>query len=296
MIQSGVESALSERDDVALSFYRGALEPQQLTREAKGYSVLLCGPAAAATSCLDISSDLPDTRLLLFGVHALDRDNVYSVVLNRREYGFLLGYALALLTGSSMEQMNSEKRAALLINEPPSRFQSVLAPALQLGFHSVEPRGELMTISTEGRDREQLIEELSLKSVDIVLLYPGADGEPVPELYSALRDSGIAIASAYSGSFAVQTERILSGELNLGEAVSNHLQRLLAGELEPPGARILGVAGGYVGIDDENDTYRSKVPQAVREELTEISSRLQSGDLSLPLPGTEGGHDEAASH
>lgn len=286
MIRHGVEQVGSGRPEIAVHELYSPASREELRRAAENRDVVVCGPSSVVTPCLELADQRPDTQFLLIGAYAAGRQNVVSIVLNRREHGFIIGYAAALLTDGARESRDGSRKAAVLYDQAPSLFANVASAALTLGFRSVQPRGELLIRPIPERDTEALTEELSRRGVSVAIVYPPASGEPAEALYSALRESGISIVSPYGGNYAVQSERLLTGRFELVNAMAEELQRVLDSQLLDNGAKIVDVASGHIGLDRSADGYESRLSASIRAELDALITRLERGELVLSLPGT----------
>lgn len=309
MVVSGAEQVAGAREGLALSelSVSGGGAGAELRNALSNQDIVVCGPGSIAARCLEQAGNFSQTRFLLIGIQAPgrdsgrdnERDNVVTLMMNRREHGFLVGYATALLARRAEEERGPARPgaprgpvAAVLFDEEPSSFGRIGAAAYELGYRSVAPRGRLRFESIPGGSTtavEELLRNLHRRGIRVAVLYPPASGEPQTALHSALSEAGISVVSPYAEPFAPQTEHMVTARLDLAEAVAEELRRILDGAAQKPRAVVRNVASGHIGFQREKGNYRNELPDEIRRELDDVLQRLATQALVLSLPGTLNG-------
>jgi basic membrane lipoprotein Med (substrate-binding protein (PBP1-ABC) superfamily) len=301
LVVSGVRRA-AERDRRARVSVVDPEEENLLPRQAvaelaeNGYDLIVCGESWVR-DCVLNAEEAQRTDFVALGAPSGGRENVYGLVFNLREHGFLLGHFAGLLTGSELSRAKESRLAGVLVPEgtagdaaPGASELSAEAPerdggflgGFSLGFRSVQPRGRVLRRQVDFGDAEELREATSaLASSGVDVIVPA--GRTLPSvLLDAAERQGVYLLGRFPGSYAKRSGVVLgSGVLDYDTAAFDAVSAAMEGTLVFGSTRIVGTRDGLVGFDEQHRLYEKHVPEEIREEQSRLIERLRQGELVL---------------
>ena len=289
LVVSGVRRATDREGRARVSVVDPEEEnllPRQAIAELSrnGYDLIVCGESWVR-DCVLNAEEAQGTDFVALGAPGGGRENVYGLVFNLREHGFLLGHFAGLLTGSELSRANDSRLAGVLVPEASEdalgRDGGFLG-GFSLGFRSVQPRGRVLRRQVDFGDAEELREATSaLASSGVDVIVPS--GPTLPSvLLDAAERQGVYLLGRFAGSYAKRSGVVMgSGVLDYDTAAFDAVSAAMEGTLVFGSTRIVGTRDGLVGFDEEHRLYEKHVPQRIREEQSRLIERLRQGDLVL---------------
>lgn len=292
MLVSGVERAAEEAGNVTVRVVEGgfnqALWEEGVTQLASSgeHDLIVTSNPSMPEICAAVSSSFPDQRFLVMDGYLDGNEAIHTVLFNQREQAYIIGYFAGLVTSSSMEYANSENRIGLLAGQEYPIMNDVILPAFELGLQTVVGQGEvdfrvLGNWFDAGRAAE-LASDTYYRGADVILTIAGGGNQGV--IAAAQELGGYVLWYDAAGYEQAPGVVIGSSQVRQDQATYERTLDAINGELAFGEAQILGAAEGYVGFATDSPLYEEHVPEAIRQEMSELLTRFREGEISLEMP------------
>lgn len=295
MMVSGVHRAADKHANVTVHVVEGGQNesdwPVKLSTLAQSgrYNLIVTTGSPLPEICAGIVAQYPAQKFLVLDSYLKGNTNLYTVLYNRREQSFLLGYfgGLMLTQDSSIFKAGkSPGKVGLLVANKDPMTDQVVRKGFELGLRTVNPSIVL----------------------DVRVLGNSYDAAKAGQIAGEMIDSGARlilpiVGAADSGVIATAKEKVshllwfdTPGYKNapgivLGSALVRQDQAAyektslaIEGKLEYGSAIILDARAGFVGFDDTDPLYRKYVPEKIRNEESHMIERMKSGSFRLLMP------------
>lgn len=256
------------------------------------WDVIIIGTWQMVEPLQTVAVEYPDQKFFIFD-ESLDYTdgafpNVYSILYKQNEVSFLAGAIAGRMTGSDAVEMSdpSQKTIGFLGGMENPVIDDFLVGYIQ-GAKYVEEDIKVV-ISFVGNFYD------TPKGKDLALAQYQQNGVDVGFNVAGLAGLGQIDAAAEVNKYAIgvdSDQATIMGEpkanfiptsamKNVDNTILNALDRVLDGSLEYGKAESYGLKEGGVGIA-ENTYYESIVPQEIRDEVAELSVKIQNGEIEV---------------
>ena len=212
--------------------------------------------------------------------------NLYTVLYNQTEQGYLTGYLAGLISTSSLPGANPARKVGMIIGQHYPVMDRLILPGFEQGLKAVDA-GFTLDLRVLGNwfdatKAAELAKSMFEGGVDVVLPICGSASQGV---IKAAQDGGRYLLFFDSDEYARAPASILGcTALRQEELAYGKLKDAYAGKLKYGAAEVVGVREGYIEFLDRNPSYVNGVPAAAKARLAAIIARFRNGSLSFPVP------------
>jgi len=250
------------------------------------YDVVLGSNPSLPEMCVNVGRMFPDQKFIIVDAHYEGHPQIRTYLYNQYEQSLLLGYLAGLITTSSMQFSNNQRRIGFIAAQEYPLLTRQMVPGFLEGARLVDPQIEL--------DRR--------------VIGNWADANKAAELASAMIDSGVDVFTAIAGGAAQGMIRTAAdrgayivwynnnayfqapgfivgcGILEQKKLVMEILQDVVAGNIEYGVSQTIGVKEGYIGFVFDDPGYLENLPLEVRERFESFMNDFRSGRISYTIP------------
>ncbi|EFW38358.1 BMP family ABC transporter substrate-binding protein [Treponema phagedenis] len=292
MLSNGVEKAveLARKDkNVELHILEAGTNQAEWSTKLTGlaaeqkYDLIISSNPSLPEIIAPISKQFPNQKFLVFDAYAEGNSMLTTFRYNQREQAYIAGYLAAMVSKSSMQYANTEKKIGLIAGQEYPAMLNIILPGYLEGAKAVDPEFEVdFRIVGNWYDASKAAELADLmykNGVDVIMPISGGANQGVIAsaknngfYISWFDDNGYAKAPGYVVSSSAMEQEKLSYEKTLA---------FIQGSLEMGKAETFGIKEGYVRFVSDDDLYTSTVPAEIREKQAAMIERIQSGALDL---------------
>jgi riboflavin transport system substrate-binding protein len=289
---SGAQKAQAEFPNVVVKVVEGGFNqaewPEKMTSLAATgeYDYILTSNASMPAIAADVARTFPSQKFICMDGWLPGNPQVYTLMYNQVEQGYLAGYIAGLVTKSRVKPgAGGTKVGAVVAQEYPVLTQQIL-PGFQQGFRAVDPALSLdyrvignWSDANKGAD---LANSMMDAGVIVILPIAGGAGQGVVK---AAQNRGRYVVYFDANSYALAPGTIVGcAILDQKRATYESLKKALQGKLPFGTAEVVDARGGYVDFADKDPLYTQNVPADIRARMDVVVRKLRSGALSLPVP------------
>lgn len=268
-------------------------EPALVDAANGPYDVIIAGTFNMKEIMENIAPQFPDKQFILFDVSAdftkPDIGNIFSIVYKYNECGYLAGALAAEMTSADMSRSNDKKVVGFVGGEDIPVIQNFLV-GYEKGIKDTDPEVKLLTaFAGDFNDPvkgKQLTANMIDNGADVVWAVAGATGLGVFE--AALEKGIYAIAVNENQVDALLPNDSGYAETIAGAAMANVGQSLYVAldsyvkKTMVSGQNVAyGLTEGVVELED-NEYYRSIVPESIRNKLKDLMKEIGEGKIEIP--------------
>ncbi|MDR2897664.1 MAG: BMP family ABC transporter substrate-binding protein [Spirochaetaceae bacterium] len=256
-----------------------------LTAEGK-YDLILSANPALPEIIEPLTAQFPKQRYIILDALMEGNSSIATFRYNQREEAYLAGYMAALVTGSSMEFANEQKRIGFVAAQEYPVMNNILLPSFIEGAKAAEPQAEVdFRIVGNWYDASkgaELARAMYNAGADVLLSISGGANQGV---ISTAKELGFYITWFDDNGFSKAPGYVVSSSVirqdRLAEKV---LTDFLGGDMQFGTANTFGMAEGYVDLITDDPLYIDTVPEDIRVKMAALAEDIRSGKLSLPSP------------
>ncbi len=297
MIVDGARAAVAERDDLEVEVITGLRrgDPRLAERASdRRVALLVVGGGALLEDGIRAATEHPEASFLIVDGKAPALANAAGLLINRREQAFLAGYIAGLRLGEEdpsgaapgESAATAPATAGLLIETGLYMSEDVVRSAYRLGLRAAadgnRPRTRRLPLGASVSVLRSRIEDFD------------ADGTPVllPALYAnrsaamrALRETDMDIIWLDSERPETGRDRALAAiALEIEDAVARMIAQILDAGPESVETVEASFRSGRMRLNTDFDRFESAFDAETRSRIEHMAERLETGDLSLPMP------------
>lgn len=288
----GVEKLVSETPGTSVKVYEAGFnqaewEEKLTSLVATGeYDYIVTSNPSLPDLISKISPSFPKQKFICVDGQLDGNPNVYTVLYNQSEQGYVTGYFAGLISTSALKGSNPEKKVGLIIGQHYPVMDKIIAPGFEQGLKAVDPSFQL-DIRVVGNwfdatKAAELAKSMFASGVDVILPICGSASEGVVK---AAQNSGKYVVFFDGNEFARAPKTILGCTvLHQEELTYNKLKLAFEGKLPFGSAEVVGMKDGYIEFLDKDPTYLQEVPASVRTKVEAVISLIKSGKLQFKVP------------
>jgi len=223
----------------------------------------------------------PNQKLILVDGIAPQMANVFSLGFRDEQMSYLAGYFAGLVSNSSMEWANDQKKVALVAGDTYPAMTNKMKPAFEKGVRDCDE--EIQTFFTvvgswsdpgKGKD---IAAALFSQGVDVVYAIAGGTSAGIIKEAGAQKRYFI---GADSNIIHLNPDVILACTLKKADvAIEKVLTKAFKGELEFGTTQRWGIQEGIISFTFDDADYIKRVPQNIRIKMLEIFEKLKDGEI-----------------
>ncbi len=289
---SGAQKAQAEFPDMTVKVVEGGFNqadwPEKMTSLAATgeYRYILTSNASMPAIAADVARTFPSQKFIVMDGWLPGNPQIYTLMYNQVEQGYLAGYMAGLVTKSRMKAgAERVKVGAVVAQEYPVLTQQIL-PGFQQGFRAVDSSFSLdyrvIGNWSDANKAADLANSMIDAGVTVILPIAGGAGQGVVK---AAQNRGRYVVYFDANSYALAPGTIVGcAVLDQQRAVYESVKKALQGTLLFGTADVVDARGGYVDFADKDPLYIQNVPADLRAKMDVVIRKLRSGALALPVP------------
>jgi simple sugar transport system substrate-binding protein len=212
--------------------------------------------------------------------------NLYTVLYNQTEQGYISGYLAALISTSGLSGANSAKKVGMIIGQRYPVMDKLIIPGFEQGLKAVDPAFQLdirvLGNWYDATKAQDLAKSMIDAGVDVILPICGSASQGV---IKAAQDAGKYLVFFDSDEYARAPKNIVGcTALNQESLAYSTLKRAFEGSLAYGTADVVGVKDGYIEFLDRHPSYLEIVPGTIRAKLAAAIRDIKNGTIKFPVP------------
>ncbi len=289
---AGAREAAAEKPNITIKvleagFNQGQWKEKLMSLAAeKKYDLIVSENGAMPYVALPVAKAFPSQKFLFVDAVITPQKQMYTLLYNQVEEGYLVGYLGGLITKSSMKGANADLRIGIIVGQEYPAMTKMIVPGYKNGALAADPRIKVdyrvLGNWYDANKARELAKSMIDSGVDVILTICGGANQGV---LTAAKESGVYVLYFDSEQYNLAPGTI-AGCVTLEQkrAVYEHILQAYAGTLPWGTNRIVGVKEGYVRFADTNPLYLSTIPETIRKAMNEKIQSLKDGKLTLPVP------------
>jgi simple sugar transport system substrate-binding protein len=288
----GVERAVSEIAGASVKvleagFNQAQWEEKLTSLVATGeYDLVVTSNPSMPELCAKVGKSFPKQKFLNLDGQLAGNKQVYTVLYNQTEQGYVTGYLAGLASASSMKGANKDKKVGLIMGQHYPVMDKIIAPGFEQGLKAVDPAFQL-DIRVVGNwfdaaKAADLAKSMFDAGVDVILPISGSANQGVIKL---AQDSGKYVVIFDADDYARAPGTVLSCMVLHQEELAYVKTKAAAdGKLAYGTADVVGMKDGYIEFLDKNQLYIDSVPPDIRAKVAALLADIRSGKKVLTVP------------
>ncbi len=292
MLVQGSTRAAEEHEHVSADVIEGGFNQAQwqekiMSLAATGtYDLIVTSNPSMPSICAEVARSFPSQKFAVMDGYLAGHPQIYTVLFNQMEQGYLIGYLAGLVSTSDMAGANADLKVGLIAGQHYPLMDQAIVPGFRQGFQAVDSEIELdFRIVGNWYDANKAAELAGAMfdmGTDVILSIAGGAGQGV---VTTARDRGKYVLWFDSNGYGIAPGTVVgSGILKNDRAAYETVKQALAGELPYGKPKKVGVREGYIDFISDDDRYRAAVPEALRQKMAECTNSFKSGALHIEMP------------
>ncbi|MDR1747469.1 MAG: BMP family ABC transporter substrate-binding protein [Spirochaetaceae bacterium] len=256
-----------------------------LTAEGK-YDLIFSSNPSIPEIIAPLTSQFPEQRYIVLDALLAGNSSIATFRYNQREEAYLAGYMAALVTGSSMEYANPQKKIGFIAAQEYPVMNGILLPSFIEGAQAADPETEvdfrIVGNWYDASKAAELARAMYNAGADVILPISGGANQGV---ISAARELGFYISWFDDNGFSKAPGYVVSSSVIRQDKLA---ERVITDFLEDTirfgTAETFGMAEGYVDFITDDPLYTATVPEDIREKMAAAAADIRLGKTLLPSP------------
>ena len=288
----GATKAVEEYSNASLKVVEGGFNqaewPEKVTSlVATGeYDLLVTSNPSLPFICADVAKNFSGQKFLCVDGILSGNPQIYSMLYNQVEQGYIVGYLGGLITKSTMSGATSELKAGMIVGQQYPAMDKMIKPGFEKGLKAVDPNITLdyRVVGNwyDANKAAALANSMMDAGVDVIAAVAGGANQGT---ISAAKERGRYVVYFDSNEYKLAPGTIIGcGVLNQKRAVYERVKLAIEGKLTFGIAEIVGFKYGYCDFADNDPDYINNVPEDIRNKMNIVLEKMRSGELSFEVP------------
>ena len=288
----GVEKLVAETPGASLKVYEAGFnqaewEEKLTSLVATGeYDFLVTSNPSLPDLINKISPAFPKQKFICVDGQLAGNPNLYTVLYNQLEQGYVTGYLAGLVSLSALPGANPDKKVGLVIGQHYPVMDKIIAPGFEQGLKAADPAFQLdMRVVGNWFDATkaaELAKSMIASGVDVILPICGSASQGV---LKTAQDAGKYLVFFDGDEFSRAPKTILGCTvLYQAELTYAKLKLAVEGKLPFGSAEVVGMQDGYIEFLGKHPSYLEGVPAAVRTKVDAVIAQIKSGKMQFKVP------------
>jgi simple sugar transport system substrate-binding protein len=288
----GIERAVAETSGASIKvleagFNQAEWEEKLTSLVAAGeYDYLFTSNPSMPGLCAKVGASFPKQKFVCLDGYLKGNAQIYTVLYNQIEQGYVTGYLAGLATTSSMPGANKDKKVGFLIAQHYPVMDKIIAPGFEQGLKAADPAitvdQRVLGNFFDANKAADLAKSMLGAGCDVILPICGSGNEGV---YKTATATGTYAVVFDGNDFARAPKAILGCTvLHQDELAYVKAMAAFAGKLGFGSAEVVSMKDGYIEFLDKDPAYIANVPADIRERMADLVSRIKDGKLVLAVP------------
>ncbi len=292
---SGAEKAVAEQPGSSLKvleagFNQAEWEEKLTSLVATGeYDYILTSNPSIPDLIAKVAPAFPKQKFIALDGYLKGLPQLYTVLYNQLEQGYVTGYLAGLVSASSMPGANPAKKVGLVIGQHYPVMDRIIIPGFEQGLRAADPAFQLDTRVIgnwyDATKAAELAKSMFASDIDVILPIAGSASQGV---IKTAQEAGKYVVFFDGDEYARAPKTILGcTALNQEKLAYTKLKAAFEGKLAFGTAEVVGMKEGYIEFLDRDPSYRETVPAAIRAKLDAAIASIKSGKLSFAVPSLQ---------
>ena len=291
-LAEGAEEFAAEHESVTVKIYEAGFNQaeweQQLTAlvASGAYDIVLGSNPSLPEICERVGKKFPKQKFIIADAFYEGNDQIRTYLYNQYEQSLYLGYLAGLVTTSSLQYANSEKKIGFIAAQEYPLLNKHMIPGFLAGARMVD---EEITLDFrvignwfDANKAADLASSMHSSGVDVFAAIAGGAAQG---LFKVAQEEGAYIVYHNTNEYAAAPGFVVgSGSMEQKKLTKEVLSDVLGGNVAYGTASVVGLQEGYLGFFSDDPIYRQTLPESMRAEFASFMQRLQTGDISYTLP------------
>lgn len=288
---AGVQKAVAETSGATLKVYEAGFNQAEWEEKltslvaSGGYDFVVTSNPSMPDLCAKVGESFPAQKFICLDGYLKGKPQIYTVLYNQTEQGYVTGYLAGLVTTSSMAGANKDKKVGFLIAQHYPVMDKIIVPGFESGLRAADAAitVDLRVLGNfyDASKAAELARSMYGAGADVILPIAGGANEGV---YKTAEASGRYVVVFDGNDFARAPKSILGCTVLHQERLAyERTKAAIAGKLAFGGAEIVGMKEGYVEFLDKDPAYLANVPAPIRAKMADLLSRIATGKLVLTV-------------
>lgn len=250
------------------------------------YDLIVTSNPSLPELCAKVGASFPKQKFLCLDGQLAGNKQIYTVLYNQTEQGFVTGYLAGLVSTSAMAGANKELKVGLIIGQHYPVMDKIIAPGFEQGLKAVDSAFQLdMRVVGNWFDAAKasdLAKSMVESGVDVILPISGSANQGAIKL---AQDTGKYVVIFDADDYARAPKTVL-GCMVLHQERLAYVKAKAAfdGALPYGTADVVGMKDGYIEFLDKNQLYIDSVPAAIRGKVGALLDEIRSGKKVFSVP------------
>ncbi len=288
----GVEKLVAETPGATVKVFEAGFnqaewEEKLTSLVATGsYDILVTSNPSMPDLINRISPAFPRQKFICVDGLFAGNPNLYTVLYNQLEQGYVTGYLAGLVSVGQMPGANPDKKVGMIIGQRYPVMDKLIAPGFEQGLKAVDP-GFTVDVRVIGNwfdatKAADLAKSMVASGVDVILPICGSASQGV---LKTMQEAGKYVVFFDGDEFARAPRTVLGCTVLHQERLTyTKLKEAFEGKLPYGTADIVGMKDGYIEFLDRHPSYIENVPAAIRAKVDAVIARIKSGALQFKVP------------
>lgn len=288
----GVEKIVAEMPGSSVKIYEAGFnqaewEEKLTSLVATGeYDFLVTSNPSLPDLINKISPAFPKQKFICVDGQSAGNPNLYTVLYNQLEQGYVTGYLAGLISLSKLPGANADKKVGLIMGQHYPVMDKIIAPGFEQGLKAADPGFQLDSRVVgnwfDATKAADLAKSMIATGVDVILPICGSASQGV---LKSVQEAGKYAVFFDGDEFARSPKNIMGCTvLHQEELTYVKLKAAIEGKLPFGKAETVGMADGYIEFLSTHPAYIANVPADIRAKVESVIGRIKSGALSFKVP------------
>ena len=292
MLVAGARRAVDESEHASADIVEGGFNQAEWQDKVTtlaataAYDLIITSNPSMPAICAEVAKKFPTQKFAVMDGHLNGHPQIYTLLFNQLEQGYLVGYMAGLVTTSDMPGVNPELRVGLIAGQRYPMMDQAIRPGFEKGFKAVNQNVKLdfRVIGNwyDANKAAELATAMFETGTDIVLTIAGGANQGVIMAAKQLQKYVLWFDS--SGYDLAPGTVAGSGALRNDRAAYETVKQAIAGTLPYGRSKTVGIQEGYVDFIQDNEHYKQTVPDSLRQRMAKRVELLKSGSIELEMP------------
>jgi simple sugar transport system substrate-binding protein len=293
----GVEKLVSEIPGSSVKIFEAGFNQadwqEQLTNlvATGNYDFIVTSNPSMPDLINKISPMFPKQKFICFDGISSGNPNLYTVLYNQLEQGYITGYLAGLETEYMAKGKDTGKKIGMIIGQHYPAMDKLIIPGFQQGAEAADPAFQLdirvLGNWYDATKAAELAKSMFASGIEVILPICGSASEGV--IKTAI-GAGKHLVFFDSDEYSRAPMTIIGcTALNQEALAYNKVKSAIEGTLPFGKADIVGMKEGYIEFLGKNQSFLQGVPSDIRAKVENAIAKIKSGALAFKVPDLSGG-------
>lgn len=293
LLVAGAESFAAAHTGVKIKVYEAGFNQaeweEQLTSMVAGgeYSLVLSSNPSLPEICANVGKKFPNQKFIITDADFSGNSQISTYLFNQYEQSLYLGYLAGLITVSTMEYANPDKRIGFIAAQEYPLLNNHILPGFREGARMADP-----DISVDFRIIGNWFDANKAAELAAGMLSTGVDvfasiaGGAAQGLIKTAQERGAYLVYHNINAYKTAPGIIVGcGLMQQKKLVEEILADVLAGKIQYGTSKIVGAQAGYLDFIADDPGYTNFIPPEIQSKFNAFMDDIRAGRVSYTLPG-----------